>query len=77
MITIIGKNDISLKLKDAAVAAGLEADVIETADALSAVAERINTFATKEGLHAHGKSAMVRIAHSFPRVEAGIGKADD
>ena len=31
-----------------------------TAEALSAVAADINTFARKEGLHAHGKSAMVR-----------------
>ena len=41
MITIIGKNDISLKLKDAAVAAGLEADVIESTDALSAQSELV------------------------------------
>ena len=32
-----------------------------TGDALTAVAEQINTFATKEGLQAHGKSAMVRM----------------
>jgi len=32
-----------------------------TAEALTAVAQEINTFATKEGLHAHGKSAMVRM----------------
>ena len=32
-----------------------------TADALNAVAEDINTFATKEGLHAHGKSAVARM----------------
>ena len=31
-----------------------------TADALSAVAEQINFFASKEGLQAHGKSAMIR-----------------
>ena len=31
-----------------------------TADALNAVAEDIDRFAQKEGLHAHGKSAMVR-----------------
>jgi histidinol dehydrogenase len=31
-----------------------------TADALGAVAEQINFFANKEGLQAHGKSAMIR-----------------
>ena len=31
-----------------------------TADALSAVADSINYFANKEGLRAHGKSAMIR-----------------
>lgn len=35
MITVIGKNDISLKLKDAAVAAGLEAEVLESVEAFS------------------------------------------
>jgi len=31
-----------------------------TADALSAVAEAIDYFANKEGLQAHGKSAIIR-----------------
>ena len=31
-----------------------------TADALTAVADSINYFANKEGLQAHGKSAMIR-----------------
>ena len=31
-----------------------------TADAISAVAEKIDRFANKEGLHGHGKSAMIR-----------------
>jgi len=31
-----------------------------TADALTAVADSINYFANKEGLQAHGKSAIIR-----------------
>ena len=41
MLCIIGNNDVSLKLKDAAVAGGLEAQVIDSVDAFSGTADMV------------------------------------